>query len=141
MRPNNLTILLAAASTAYAVPHKSSTAGCSKPLPKGQTPGGVYNVTIPSGGDSSRYVLLSVPPRYTVGNATPAILSFHGGRRTAKRQLELDLLTSAEFNTDKFVIYPQGVDVRNLRVHPSTILQSTLAVLTLYRTSGRACRT
>lgn len=111
-----LFLLVAAAANACAVPHKPTgvVAGCGKALPAGQKAGGVYNVTIPSDGDDSRYVLISIPPKYITTAHTSAILSFHGGRRTAQRQLDLDLLTSPNFNTDKFVIYPQGVDVRLL---------------------------
>lgn len=102
--------VIGAAASACASP-PSTTSGCSKALPDGQEPGNVYNVTIPSGGDSDRYVLISIPPSYKAGTKTSAILSFHGGRKTAEDQLDLDLLTSTTFNSDKFVIYPQGIDV------------------------------
>lgn len=84
--------------------------GCLKGLPKGQTVGSVANVTITSGG-LSRFFLVSIPPTYKADVPTPAILSYHGGQRTAESQLQLDQLTNPEFNTDSFVIYPQGINV------------------------------
>lgn len=106
-------LLVGAAASACASPATTAN-GCSKALPDGQEPGNVYKVTIPSGDDPDRYVLISVPPRYSAGSKTSAILSFHGGRKTAQDQLDLDLLTSTNFNSDKFVIYPQGIDVSYL---------------------------
>lgn len=84
--------------------------GCLRGLPHDQSVGKVANVTITSGG-LLRYFLISIPPTYQAEVPTPAILSFHGGLRTAEDQLQLDQLTNAEFNTHSFVIYPQGVNV------------------------------
>ncbi|KAL6901128.1 carbohydrate esterase family 1 protein [Trichoderma evansii] len=83
--------------------------GRLKRLPKGQTVGSVANVTITSGG-LSRFFLISIPPTYKADVPTPAILSYHGGLRTAEDQLQLDQLTNTEFNTNSFVIYPQGIN-------------------------------
>jgi len=84
-------------------------AGCGKSLPQGQAVGKVSNVTIASGGLQRSY-LISIPPTYNEYIPTPLILSFHGGSRTASSQLQLDELTSPEFNTVSMVVYPQGVD-------------------------------
>ncbi|KAL7943657.1 major facilitator superfamily domain-containing protein [Trichoderma barbatum] len=78
-------------------------------LPHGQLAGSVANVTITSGG-LQRYFLISIPPTYHHEIPTTAILSYHGGTRTAQSQLLLDQLTNTEFNTNSFVIYPQGID-------------------------------
>lgn len=87
-----------------------SLEGCLKRLPHGQSVGSVANVTITSGG-LLRYFLISIPPTYHAEVPTPAILSYHGGVRTAEDQLQLDQMTNPEFNTNSFVIYPQGVNV------------------------------
>ncbi|KAH8705840.1 hypothetical protein BGW36DRAFT_18591 [Talaromyces proteolyticus] len=74
-----------------------------------QLPPGVSNVTIISGGLNRSY-LLFIPPLYKPDTPTGAILSYHGGNRTALDQLQLDELTNSEFNTDLIVVYPQGID-------------------------------
>lgn len=83
--------------------------GCGKTLPDGQTRGGVTSVNITSNGLERNY-LVFVPPTYNKDKPTQLILSYHGGTKTALQQLQLDDLTSPEFNTDSFVIYPQGVN-------------------------------
>ncbi|EXJ70405.1 uncharacterized protein A1O5_06473 [Cladophialophora psammophila CBS 110553] len=83
--------------------------GCGKDLPGGQTVGQVSNVTITSDGNNRSYFIF-IPPAYCKDTPTSAIVSYHGGARTAEDQLELDLLTSPEFNTKSFVVYPQGIN-------------------------------
>jgi poly(3-hydroxybutyrate) depolymerase len=85
--------------------------GCGKALPNGQSSGSVSNVTMASDGHQRNY-LIFIPPKYHSVIPTPAILSYHGGVRTAENQLLLDELTSPEFNTGSIVIYPQGINVR-----------------------------
>ncbi|KAL7929728.1 carbohydrate esterase family 1 protein [Trichoderma chlorosporum] len=85
-----------------------SLEGCFQRLPPGQSAGNVANVTITSGG-ILRYYLISIPPTYHNEIPTSAILSYHGGNRDAESQLQLDNLTNPEFNTNSFVIYPQGI--------------------------------
>lgn len=84
--------------------------GCGKNLPSGQAKGGTYNVTITSTGLERSY-LVFIPLDYSSDAETPVIFSYHGGDRTAKDQLELDELTSPEFNTHTLVVYPQGINV------------------------------
>lgn len=87
-------------------------AGCGKPLPHGQAPGKVTNVSIASGGIKNRSYLVSIPPKYNSFLPTPLIISYHGGDRNASQQLDLDQLTNPEFNTrGSIVIYPQGIVV------------------------------
>lgn len=86
-------------------------AGCGKSLPQGQSTGKIYNISITSSGLGRSY-LVFIPPRYNAHVLAPLILSYHGGNRNASQQLELDELTSPEFNTDSMVVYPQGIDVR-----------------------------
>ncbi|KAM0263711.1 hypothetical protein ACHAQJ_001025 [Trichoderma viride] len=86
-----------------------SLEGCLRELPHGQSAGSVANVTITSGG-LLRNFLISIPRTYHNEIPTPAILSYHGGLRTAEDQLQLDELTSPEFNTNWFVVYPQGIN-------------------------------
>jgi poly(3-hydroxybutyrate) depolymerase len=85
--------------------------GCGKALPYLQHKGSVSNVTIPSGGYQRSY-LVFIPPTYDADIPTPIILSYHGGLRTAEDQLQLDEFTNPEFNTQSFVVYPQGINVR-----------------------------
>ncbi|KAJ5947571.1 carbohydrate esterase family 1 protein [Penicillium verhagenii] len=80
-----------------------------KQLPKGQSTGSVFNISITSD-DLDRNFLISIPPEYHPHVPTPVILSYHGGERTAESQLQLDQLTNPEFNTKTLVVYPQGVD-------------------------------
>lgn len=105
--------LLLATIEASAIPAKLSRPipdGCHKSLPHGQSLGKVSNVTIKSGGHH-RSFLISVPPTYNSGTPSPAIISYHGGKRNAEDQLLLDGLTDTEVNSASFVIYPQGIDV------------------------------
>jgi poly(3-hydroxybutyrate) depolymerase len=88
----------------------SAFGGCGKLLPHGQAVGSVTNVTISSSGFQRSY-LVFIPPKYNAFIPAPLILSYHGGARTALDQLELDDLTSPEFNTASMVIYPQGINV------------------------------
>lgn len=113
----------------------TSQEGCLKGSPHGQSVGSVSNVTITSG-KLLRYFLISIPPTYRTEVPTPAILSYHGGNRTAEDQLQLDQLTNPEFNTNSIVIYPQGVDVRVLNM-PSCGYQRQ-DQLTKPRTHGKA---
>lgn len=101
---------IAQASVVPSGPSFPSLAGCRRALPEGQSAGKVSNVTISSGGHHRNY-LISIPPSYRADILTPAILSYHGGQRTAEDQLQLDQLTNPEFNSVSFVIYPQGINV------------------------------
>ncbi|KIY01593.1 uncharacterized protein Z520_03145 [Fonsecaea multimorphosa CBS 102226] len=83
--------------------------GCGRDLPDGQAVGGVTNVTITSDGNGRSY-LIFIPPTYCEDTPTSLIVSYHGGARSAEDQLELDLLTSPEFNNKSIVVYPQGVN-------------------------------
>ncbi|KAE9376221.1 carbohydrate esterase family 1 protein [Stipitochalara longipes BDJ] len=83
--------------------------GCGKALPHGQALGSTTNVSISSGGFQRSY-LVFIPPTYNSFIPTPLILSYHGGVRTALDQLQLDQLTSPEFNTVSMVVYPQGIN-------------------------------
>jgi poly(3-hydroxybutyrate) depolymerase len=85
--------------------------GCGKSLPHGQAIGTTTNVSISSGGVERSY-LVFIPPAYNSHLPTSLILSYHGGVRTALSQLQLDQLTSPEFNTGSMIIYPQGINVR-----------------------------
>jgi poly(3-hydroxybutyrate) depolymerase len=88
----------------------SVSVGCGKLLPHGQALGTVSNISISSGGFQRSY-LVFIPPKYNAFIPTPLILSYHGGVRSAMDQLELDQLTSSEFNTQLIVVYPQGINV------------------------------
>lgn len=111
MHTKRITLALAAASSCSAASCSPPPSGCGKALPDGQTPGTVYNVTIPTSDDNSRWALISIPPNYDASTKTQVILSFHGATRTADSQLKLDGLTNASVNSDKIVVYPQGIDV------------------------------
>lgn len=118
MRTQNIPLFaLAASCSAASCSPPSSSTGCGKALPDGQTAGEVYNVTIPTSQDDSRWALISIPPKYDAGAKTQVILSFHGATRTADNQVKLDGLTEASVNSDKIVVYPQGVDVSPFPFH------------------------
>lgn len=102
-----LTKFLVFSFSAAALGAKAQT-GCGKSLPSGQTPGHLYQVTIPTDQDANRFALISIPPNYNINNKAQAILSFHGGDRTARDQAQLDGLTNADINNDKIVVYPQA---------------------------------
>lgn len=93
--------------------------GCGKDLPSGQTKGSTSNVTITSSGLERSY-LIFIPLDYSSLAETPVIFSYHGGDRTAEDQLELDQLTSPEFNTNALVVYPQGINVSKGHVYKQT---------------------
>lgn len=98
------------AQAGVVISERSLPGGCGKPLPQGQKPGNVYNMTITSGGVLRNY-LVFIPPTYKSIFPTPIILSYHGGTQTSEDQLLLDQLTISEFNTEAFVVYPQGINV------------------------------
>lgn len=77
--------------------------GCGNDLPGGQEPGGFYNATV----DDRRYVVF-IPPEYSTGNPAALVMSYHGGSRDPENQIELDLFTDPNYNTDKMVVYPEG---------------------------------
>ena len=105
--------------------------GCGKALPSGQAIGTTKNVSISSGGFQRSY-LVFIPPTYNSFIPTPLILSYHGGVRTALDQLQLDQLTSPEFNTVSIVVYPQGINVGF-----SGITNLVSLILTVCRILGR----
>ncbi|CAK7234601.1 hypothetical protein SBRCBS47491_009005 [Sporothrix bragantina] len=108
--PRTLVCLAGMLSAATASPCAAKPSnGCGKALPAGQTLGGVATVNITSNG-LARSFLVFVPPTYKRGNPTQVILSYHGGTKTALQQLQLDDLTSPEFNTKSMVVYPQGIN-------------------------------
>lgn len=142
-------VLTQAFAAALSVPTLS---GCWKPLPEAQSPGEVANITLSSGGLLRSY-LVFVPPNYNPLVPTPVILSYHGGTQTAEDQLRLDQLTNPEFNTEAFVIYPQGINVCrspcSLRRSPLActhwripryLLETEKALTERRRTPGKACR-
>ncbi|OAA60043.1 carbohydrate esterase family 1 protein [Cordyceps fumosorosea ARSEF 2679] len=70
---------------------------------------GASNITITSN-KVTRSFLLWVSPTYSSKTPASVILSFHGGSRDAKDQLELDGFTTASANAASIVAYPQGID-------------------------------
>lgn len=58
-----------------------------------------------------RSFLVWTPPNYNSKTASPVIISYHGGTKTAQDQRELDGLTDAASDTASIVVYPQGIDV------------------------------
>lgn len=65
-----------------------------------------YNVQI---GD--RRYLLWFPINYEPNKPAPLVLSYHGGTRIAEEQQRLDLLSTAYFNKEYIMVYPNGVNV------------------------------
>jgi poly(3-hydroxybutyrate) depolymerase len=87
-----------------------SMASCLSQIDR-QPPGTVRNHTI-SIGQLERSFLLFLPQDYDTDNTPrPLILSYHGGGRTAERQLKLDQLTDPFFNRFSIILYPQGLNV------------------------------
>jgi hypothetical protein len=92
-----------------------SLSTCKKALPKGQTVGGTYNITIKSSG-APRWYLITIPARYRSQIATPVILSSHGGSRDAQRQLDLSQLSNPIFNDFAIAVYPNGINVGQIYI-------------------------
>jgi len=87
----------------------NTTSACSKALPSGVAVGETANISLTSNGIERSY-LINIPETYESKAASPIVLSYHGGQRNASSQLELDLLTSPEFNTlGAILVYPQGI--------------------------------
>ncbi|POS72377.1 hypothetical protein DHEL01_v209228 [Diaporthe helianthi] len=57
-----------------------------------------------------RRYLLWFPANYQPSTPAPVVLSYHGGTRIAEEQQRLDLLSTAYFNQDYIVVYPNGVN-------------------------------
>ena len=115
LSPTILRALACAFSILSAAPQGNAAAvpaltGCGKALPSGQSPSSFHNVTIWSGDFERRFVVF-IPPAYDTQSPSQLILSFHGGTKTAEKQIDLDRLTSSEFNTQSIVVYPQGYNV------------------------------
>ncbi|CAH0002099.1 unnamed protein product [Clonostachys byssicola] len=87
---------------------QSASAGCGRALPNGQQPGGVYEASI-----NNRRYLVSIPQRYSINKPAPLIVSYHAGSRDVQRQLKLDQFTDPKHNTDKLVVYPEGLTKSN----------------------------
>lgn len=104
MHLTNLVLLSSTASAAVA----RVASGCGKALPNGQTRGQLFKVPIPTAQDAGRFALVSLPPNYSINTKTQAILSFHGGGRSANDQAQLDGFTNPSLNSDKIIVYPQA---------------------------------
>lgn len=69
-----------------------------------------------------RRYLLWFPINYQPIKPAPLVLSYHGGTRVAEEQQNLDLLSTAYFNRDYIMVYPNGVNVSrpisSLAPHP-----------------------
>lgn len=87
-----------------------------------------YNVQI---GD--RRYLLWFPANYRPSTPAPVILSYHGGTRIAEEQQRLDLLSTAYFNQEYIVVYPNGINVSpglaSLPGNPVSLTPPLLGVL------------
>ncbi|KAL1868457.1 hypothetical protein Daus18300_005890 [Diaporthe australafricana] len=57
-----------------------------------------------------RRYLLWFPINYQPMTPAPLVLSYHGGTRVAEAQQNLDLLSTAYFNQDYIMVYPNGVN-------------------------------
>ncbi|KAI3399846.1 hypothetical protein diail_5356 [Diaporthe ilicicola] len=97
-----LTTLLGAIVLAQHVAARPS-AGCSTSheVSLEQT----YNVQL-----NDRRYLLWFPVSYKPTTPAPLVLSYHGGTRTAEEQQRLDLLSTAYFNKEYIMVYPNGVN-------------------------------
>ncbi|KAJ0116507.1 hypothetical protein J7T55_007487 [Diaporthe amygdali] len=102
MRPISFTTLLGGPLLGQLVTALPS-AGCStnQEVALEQT----YNVQM---GD--RRYLLWFPINYEPNKPAPLVLSYHGGTRIAEEQQRLDLLSTAYFNKEYIMVYPNGVN-------------------------------
>ncbi|KAA8649041.1 hypothetical protein EYZ11_007447 [Aspergillus tanneri] len=91
--------------------HAAGSAGCGKPLPKDQSPGGNSHPTdfITSDGTPRTY-LIHIPSNYNVNRPVPLIFSFHGRHKTAESQEALSQFSNEDWNPDAIAVYPQGLD-------------------------------
>lgn len=101
-----LVLGLALLGGANLVEGASPSAGCGS-AQSGVQVGQTTNVTLADG----RWYLLYVPEKYAPGTPAPLVLSYHGGNRNASEQQALDMLSTAAFNEDHVVAYPNGIDV------------------------------
>lgn len=62
-----------------------------------------------------RRYLLWFPANYRPTTPAPVVLSYHGGTRVAEEQQRLDLLSTAYFNQEYIVVYPNGINVSSGR--------------------------
>lgn len=58
-----------------------------------------------------RRYLLWFPANYRATTPAPVVLSYHGGTRVAEDQQRLDLLSTAYFNQEYIVVYPNAINV------------------------------
>lgn len=106
MRGISFITLLGASLSRYAVARPSEGCQTDHEVTLEQT----YNV---STGD--RRYLLWFPANYKPTTPAPVVLSYHGGTRVAETQQVLDQLSTAYFNQDYIVVYPNGVNVSSGR--------------------------
>ena len=108
-------VLLLSGTRAVLIGHLPSN-GCSN-VPdepsKSGSPSGTFTMTNPVTG-IARQGLLHLPESYSGDAPAPLILAFHGkGQSTSEMERQTQLST-AEFNRDAIVVYPQGLKVLKL---------------------------
>lgn len=91
-----------------------ASGGCGSSLSRNLTPGGASKIRYINSSGGGRSYRVSIPENYdTTGNTkSPLILSFHGSGGTARKQERISELSSAKWNTEHIVVYPNGIGVR-----------------------------
>uniref|UniRef100_A0A0B7JRU3 feruloyl esterase n=1 Tax=Bionectria ochroleuca TaxID=29856 RepID=A0A0B7JRU3_BIOOC len=99
---------------------QSASAGCGRALCNGQEPGGFYEAFV-----NNRRYFVSIPLRYSISKPAPLIVSYHAGSRDVQRQVKLDQFTNPKYNTDKLVVYPEGLS-KNFTANDTEFTRSIL---------------
>ncbi|OAQ99982.1 hypothetical protein LLEC1_04464 [Akanthomyces lecanii] len=96
-------------STGLAFPLAAAAAATLASVRQSEASSSATNITITSN-NTERSFLLWVSPKYNPKNPAAIILSYHGGSRNAKDQLDLDGFTKANTYGVPIVVYPQGIN-------------------------------
>jgi hypothetical protein len=100
----------------------SSSSGCGKALPAGQSDGGSSTtVSFTQSDGTVRSYLIHIPANYSSTSLTPLIFSFHGASSTSANQEGLTGFSGSTVNPNAIVVYPQGINVGSSRFLNATI--------------------
>ncbi|KXJ92513.1 Alpha/Beta hydrolase protein [Microdochium bolleyi] len=150
-------LLLATLALASGMARAAASPGCGTPAPAKLGVLTEVKLALNDSVGGERRYFYWLPPSYSASAQTPAVVSFHGGKSSAKQQAEIDYFTSPSFNNNNnptssgppyVVVYPEatfqaGTTSRYWQVSPEMAAQGTddvgytLAVLADLR--GRVC--
>jgi len=120
-----LVLFLALALFAPQAAAELASEGCGRAIPPTARMGRTVGMQ-----DGKRRYTVFLPDDYNSTSPMPLILSFHGGNRNSKAQRELDCMTTAEFNEDHIVVYPES-HVCSLPTRPTISSTDVMAIADL----------